>query len=172
VCLKNNLLSTVSVAREFSEELKQAAAIFLPVWYVWNTKVVTYRSIQQSLGVSEMTALRYLSKLEWLGYLTKTRIVRRGRRGSPLTLYASFNATEEDILRFRQQLESEASSEVAEAQRITQLVLDEYLEPRGLRSVRQLDLVRYLRMHGVQLNQSLLDEVLRGLYLAGVRVLR
>jgi len=171
-CLEDNLLPTISVTREFSEELKQAASLFIPVWYVWKTKVVTHKSIQQSLGVSEMTALRYLSKLEWLGYITKAGEVRHGKRGPRLTLYASFNATEEDISGYRQRLESEASPEVAEAQRITQLVIDGYMEPRGLRRIRQLDMVRYLYGRGVQLNQSLLDMVLQHLYEKGYEVVR
>jgi len=150
--------------------IKELSPYLFPLWYAYKMKTLTYRELRE-IGIPESSAYRILNKLTDMGLIFNAGTYKPRRSKADITIYITPNAMEEDLEDYKRSLD-EDKEELREAQRLITGFFTSVLEPRGLRMVRQYEVGRYVRENTVEFTMSLLEEVLRGLHFAGVRVIR
>ena len=90
--------------------------------------------LKVDLGLSHASVHRELKVLVGLG-LVRRVVPRRIGRGRPYAIYAVKGYTADDVLRVVERVSKMRTPAYSRIRVISQLILDEYLEPRGLREI-------------------------------------
>jgi len=96
--------------------------------------------LKVDLGLSHASVHRELRNLIHLGLVQRVIPYRQGR-GRPITIYAIKGYVPEDILRVTTRISKSRTPAYSNIQSITQLILAEYLEPRGLSEITWREIV-------------------------------
>ena len=102
--------------------------------------------LKVDLGLSHASVHRELNRLVDLGLIERV-LPQRQRRGRPFSIYAIKGYLPEDILGVTMRVSRYRTPVYSEVRSITQLILEEYLEPRGLREITWKTLIVEARAH-------------------------
>ena len=101
--------------------------------------------LKVDLGLSHVSVHRELGVLVGLGLVRRVVPRRMGRR-RPYAVYVVERYTAEDILRVVERVSRMRTPAYTRVRKISQLILDEYLEPRGLREITMREVVAETRV--------------------------
>ncbi len=100
--------------------------------------------LKVDLGLSHASVHRELGVLVGLGLVQRVVPHRSGRR-RPYAVYAVKGYSAEDIVRVVERVSRMRTPAYSRVRLISQLILDEYLEPRGLREITYREVVAETR---------------------------
>ena len=96
------------------------------------------------LGLSHASVHRELRVLVGLGLVQRV-VPRRSGRGRPFAIYAVEGYTADDVVRVVERVSRMRTPAYSRVRLISQLILDEYLEPRRLREITYREVVSETR---------------------------
>ena len=100
--------------------------------------------LKVDLGLSHASVHRELKVLMGLGLVQRV-VPRRSGRGRPYAIYAVKGYSANDIIRVVERVSRLRIPAYSRVRVISQLILDEYLEPRGLREITFREVVAETR---------------------------
>jgi len=97
--------------------------------------------LQRDLGLSVASVYRGLNSLVELGLVERV-MPRRDGVGRPYTIFAVRGYRPEDVVEALHRASAGRSPVYSEVRKVTQLILEEYLEPRGLEEISWKEILR------------------------------
>ncbi len=144
-------------------------------FYALDAGALTGRILKEVLGLNHTASIRAIQELTALGILSPSLPIHRprGAKGGPrVTVYQTPEATSDQVAQTCELQRRLEAPKYRVALRYTQVILEEYLEPRHLDEITYRDLLDELRVRKVPEYIDVADMTAQLLVARGVKVWR
>lgn len=126
-------------------------------WYFMNHGAATAWTLQNRLDIPQRTTYRYLEDLRTFNFIVHglNTSKPRGKKGGPRSeVWMTSDATIDQINEAQELHRRLMSPKYVAGERLGQLIMEEYLEPRRIDTITRKEALEFARDHGIRGNLS------------------